>query len=152
MGKKRRRIEKEGELANFPEEQTPILLSPRYLAIAASLILVSSAFASLILKSDVTGFAASATMQRWRDQGIVDDWESGGLSSRTFTNERDDQGNRVVPAHYRCPGQVVDIPDIYASTSNQYGCFNTQDKNGLLAMCAIADDKERTTWIKCVSS
>lgn len=151
MGKRRRRG-KEGQLANFPEEQPQTLMSPRYLAIAASLILVSSAFASLLLKNDVTGFATSAAMQRWREQGLDKEWESGGIQSRTFLNERDAQGRKVAPLNYRCPGKVVDIPEAYVSTSNQYGCFNTQERNGLLVMCAVADDRGYTTWTKCVPS
>jgi len=123
---KKRAYRKESEvLANFPEDKPVVLLSPRYLAVAASLILVFSAFASLLIDEDVTGQATSTTLQRWRDQGIVDDWESGGLASSTSTINVDKEGLQVPSAIWKCPfppenrrSPPQDVP------SNSDGCFN----------------------------
>lgn len=155
MGKRRQKSMKEGELANFPEEQKPTLLSPRYLAIATALILVSSAFASLLLNEDVTGFATSAAMQRWRDQDIVNDWGTGGLQSNTVTNQRDQQGRIIASERSRCPKPALPPPPQLESTSNRFGCFNAADQpNQRLIMCNVVDQtingEITTKRIKCV--
>ncbi len=136
---------KEGELANFPEESQPRLLSPRYLAVATSLVLVFSAFASLLVKEDITGQATSATMDRWRTQH----WER--FSVYSTTDDRDAQGRIIISERYRCPKTSTTLPTTVAGTDNGWGCANfARDATRItVPMCMINQNGKKTT-AKCI--
>ena len=111
-------------LANFPEEKPIVLLSPRYLAVAASLILVFSAFASLLIDEDVTGQATSATMERWRAEGLRESWRR--QTTPQFNNV-DDEGLQIPSDLWKCPfppeKRHLPAKDI---SINKEGCFNLE--------------------------
>lgn len=154
MGKGRVRHLKEGELANFPEEKIPQLLSPRYLAIATSLILVFSAVASLLAHEDITGKATSNALREWRERGLIDTWK--GPTPPEAKNIRDDLGRKVVPGAWSCPKTPhIAAPANLAATSNSHDCFNANEKsNGILPMCAYQHEingRVSAAWVKCVT-
>lgn len=141
---------KEGELANFPEEESPQLLSPRHLAIATSLLLVFSAFASLLIDQDITGQATSATKQRWEREGVTAAWER--YQNYPVTNIRDDIGRKVVPNNYYCPKNHIDPPEEFASTENKLsGCVNGDIKpNGMFPVCFYENEEGKIASTKCL--
>src|SRR3989344_1979105 len=122
MGKRGKDSGKEGELTNFPEESTPYLLSPRHLAIATSILLVFSAFASLLIDQDITGQATSATMQRWRSESLTANW--GRYDQDAQTNNRNEDGKPIVPDNLVCPKQAITPPADFISTMNRNKCVN----------------------------
>lgn len=153
MGKRRGKSGKEGELANFPEEQsTTILLSPRYLAVATSLLLVFSAFASLLIQQDITGQVTSDTLTRWRAQGLTDNWQQA--DSNVDTNINDNQGSEIVSEAYNCPEVSSGVSLEFASTSNSKGCYNlAQGANQFLPVCNYKKEvngKITTPYVRCV--
>ncbi|MBS3144999.1 hypothetical protein J4208_05440 [Candidatus Woesearchaeota archaeon] len=151
MGKRGKDSGKEGELTNFPEESTPYLLSPRHLAIATSILLVFSAFASLLIDQDITGQATSATMQRWRDQGLNVGWERYGQYAKT--DERTAAGKIIVPNNWRCPKQAIAPPADFTSTINSNKCVNgAKDKNGFFPVCFFTGVQGKIMSIKCLPS
>lgn len=151
MGKKGKDKGKEGELTNFPEESSPQLLSPRHLAIATSLLLVFSAFASLLINQDITGQATSLTMQRWRDEGLTANW--GRYENYPMTNNRNIEGIKVVPNNYYCPEPPTTPPEELASTENINGCVNGEKikPNGMRAVCFYMNKEGKITSTKCLT-
>ncbi len=145
MGKRRQRGMKEGELANFPEETPPKLMSPRYLAVATSLVLVFSAFASLLVREDITGQVTSPAIDRWRGLG----WER--YSQYSKTNDLDAQGRIIISDRYRCPKTPTTLPTTVAATDNGYGCANfARDATRItVPMCMINQNGKKTT-AKCI--
>ena len=157
MGKRREKSSKEGELANFPEENTVRLTNPRYLALATSLILVFSAFASLLAREEITGQVTSDALSRWKSQGLLGHQGLGGTwrqnDEAIGTNQRASTGQSIVSFGYRCPREAVNPPAQFASTSNANKCFNAAQKaNQVLAMCAYEREmngRVSIAWIKC---
>ena len=139
MGKRRGRDGKEGELANFPEEGPIHLTNPRYLAIAASLILVFSVFASLLVQEDITGQATSPTLDRWRSEGWTNNWQQS--DSNVDTNLRDHLGRKIVPETYTCPKRAISPPAKFVTTSNSKGCYNRDEiANKIIVMCTYEQE------------
>ena len=131
MPKKRRSREKGIEkevMTNFPEEGKPIaLLSPRYLAVVTALIMVFSAFASLLVRESITGQITSPTVERWREEGLMENWRRQSGYTSEPNNLRNEEGWKVAPPEFRCPIPEKDRfspPLDRLSTANQHGCYN----------------------------
>lgn len=127
MAKRGSKVKESEELTNFPEDKPIVLLSPRYLAVAASLILVFSAFASLLIDEEVTGQATSATMSRWREEGLGDTWRR--YDTDPDINNVDEEGRQIPSESWLCPFPLEKrlSPPSHILT-NKEGCFN-MDKN-----------------------
>lgn len=149
MGKRGKDRGKEGELTNFPEESTPYLLSPRHLAIATSILLVFSAFASLLIDQDLTGQATSSTMQRWRSEGLTMNWEQ--FKDYPTTNDRTPSGKIIVPENYHCPKEAITPPANFLSTSNSNNCVNGgKYANNFFVVCFFRGTEGTIMSIKCL--
>lgn len=125
MPKRGAKVNAKEELTNFPEEKPITLLSPRYLAIAASLILVFSAFASLLVDEDVTGQATSATMERWRAEGLENTWRR--YDTDPDVNNVDEEGRQIPSDVWNCPfppEKRISPPNHILT--NKEGCFNME--------------------------
>jgi len=119
MGKRGKDSGKEGELTNFPEEGTLRLSNIRYLAVAASLILVFSAFAALFFEEQNLEGYATASITKVKTERLPDSRSIfPTLNLRTPPSI-----STEVPVNYYCPKTALSPPRQYARSANTNKCF-----------------------------